>query len=190
MSERKGDWIQTFSNRRFHPIDPRPEEVFIEDIAHSLSQQCRFTGHSQKFYCVSEHSVRVSWEIGRIGNFKDCLWGLLHDASEAYLCDLSRPIKHHSALGAEYRKIEDRLMAVIAERFGLPLPEPPVVKVADNILLMTEKRDIMGPMEWEHSKCFVDLSEVKPLGEVIEPWDCARAERLFMIRFRALGGKL
>ena len=95
MSERVGDWIQTMSGVIFYPLDPRPEEIRIEDIAHALSHQCRFAGHCREFYSVAEHSVRVSRELPQ----EFMLWGLLHDASEAYLVDLPRPIKRWSAMG-------------------------------------------------------------------------------------------
>lgn len=102
-------WIQTFLGKPFWPLSPRPEDIDIRDIAHALAMTCRFTGHSQKFYSVAEHSVRVS----RIVPAQFALHGLLHDASEAYLCDLSRPIKHGSTLGAEYCRIEDNLMQAV-----------------------------------------------------------------------------
>src|SRR5271165_7548492 len=88
---RKGDWIQTYTGRVMYPLDPRPEEINIIDIAHALSNLCRFTGHVRTFYSVAEHSVRVSQHCDP----KDALWGLLHDASEAYLADMSRPMKRY-----------------------------------------------------------------------------------------------
>ena len=81
MSERRGDWIQTYLGIQFWPLDPRPEEVMLFDIAHSLSNMCRFTGHCREFYSVAQHSVIVSQNVPR----EDAAWGLLHDASEAYM---------------------------------------------------------------------------------------------------------
>ena len=89
MAARKGDWIQTFTGRAFYVLDPRPEDVDIEDIAHALSMQCRFAGHCREFYSVAQHSVTASWLVPP----EDALWGLLHDAAEAYVVDLPRPIK-------------------------------------------------------------------------------------------------
>jgi hypothetical protein len=88
---RVGDWIQTYSGRQFWPLDPRVEDVHLEDIAHALSNVCRYTGHVREFYSVAEHSVHVSWSCEP----EDALWGLLHDASEAYLADMARPVKQN-----------------------------------------------------------------------------------------------
>src|ERR1017187_10636100 len=76
--------ITTFSGIHFWPLLPNPADIRIEDIAHALSNQCRFAGHAREFYSVAEHSVRVS----QLCPPEDALWGLLHDASEAYLTDV------------------------------------------------------------------------------------------------------
>jgi uncharacterized protein len=138
-SARVGDWIQTFSGLVMYPLDPRVSEICIEDITHALSNLCRFTGHTKTFYSVAEHSVRVSWECDPA----DALWGLLHDASEAYLADMSRPMKRSPGFGPIYMEAEARLMRVICLKFGLSPECPESVKVADTRLLMTEKRDLM-----------------------------------------------
>lgn len=175
---RRGDWIQTHSGVQFWPLDPRVSEINIEDIAHALSLQCRFGGHCNTFYSVAEHSVRVSYAVPPI----DALWGLLHDAAEAYLVDLPRPIKRFSEMGALYREIEGRLMACVCLRFGLCLIEPQSVKQADVALLMTEKCDLMAmePKPWE------DTAE--PLAERIEPLSWEWAKLAFLERFARLGG--
>ena len=131
---RKGDWILTYSGIEFWPLDPRPEDVRIEDIAHALSMQCRFAGHCDRFYSVAEHSIRVADLVPR----EDKLWALLHDASEAYLVDLPRPIKRHSEIGKHYRIAEDVVMEVIARKFGLP-PEPMSIQRADKAMLCVER---------------------------------------------------
>src|SRR4051812_6540197 len=87
--QQKGDWMQTISGKAFFPLDPRPADVDIQDIAHALAFQCRFGGHVKEFYSVAEHSVRVSL----ICAHEDAKWGLLHDATEAYLSDIVRPVK-------------------------------------------------------------------------------------------------
>jgi hypothetical protein len=79
-------FLGTFSGLRFWPLDPEPEKILIADIAHALAHQCRFGGHASKFYSVSENSVHVSRRCAP----EDALWGLLHDASEAYLVELPR----------------------------------------------------------------------------------------------------
>lgn len=175
---RKGDWMQTYTGLQFWPIDPMAAEVRIEDIAHSLANQCRFAGHCNEFYSVAQHSVLVSHVVPQ----EDALWGLLHDATEAYLVDLPRPVKRFSAMGELYRDIEKRLTLVICEAFGLPPNEPASVKAADDVLLMTEKRDVMGPTpaKWRETS--------EPLDERITPIDPASAKREFLIRFAELRG--
>lgn len=173
---RNGDWIQTFTGRQFWPLDPKPEDVHIEDIAHALSNICRYTGHVHTFYSVAEHSVRVS----RIVPPEHAMWGLLHDASEAYICDLSRPIKRSPGLGEMYCQVEDRLMDCIRDHFGLNPGPHASVKLADNILLHTERRDLMArpPQPWRDAH--------EPLTEVIRPWAPGVAEIAFLERFAEL----
>src|SRR4030066_897027 len=111
-SNRKGDWIQTWSGRQFWPLDPRPEEIFIDDIAHALGNICRFTGHCLDFYSVAEHCLHVSmWDDPEFA-----LIGLLHDASEAYLCDIPRPVKPYIMV---YKELENAIERSIFERFGI-----------------------------------------------------------------------
>lgn len=141
MAENRiGDFIQTYTGTYFYPLDPREEEIHIEDIAQALSNQCRFSGHLRCFYGVGQHSLMVASILPR----EKQLWGLLHDASEAYLVDLPRPIKYYSVIGEEYQKAERRLMEVIAGRFALPgeFWEDPQVKEADNMMLQAEARDL------------------------------------------------
>lgn len=135
---RHGGWIQTFTGLQFWPMDARPSDVEIVDIAHSLSLLCRFNGHCRRFYSVAEHSVLASKLVAP----EWALWGLLHDASEAYLADLPQPIKHYLA---SYREAEEKLLNVIADRFGLSWGVPEAVKEVDRLLLATEKAALMGP---------------------------------------------
>lgn len=146
--------MQTYRRIQFWPLDPRPEEVDIEDIAHALSMQCRYGGHVRHFYSVAEHSILVSRMVPR----EDALWGLLHDASEAYLSDVIRPVKRFLT---NYKAIENRLMAVICERFGLPPEQPESVTWADNAILADERERVMGgeiaPWRLEHGPTGVDI---------------------------------
>ena len=176
--KRKGDWMQTFTGRQFWPIDPRPEEVSIVDIAHSLSNQCRYAGHCKSFYSVAQHSVMVSYICAP----EDALWGLLHDAAEAYLVDLPRPIKRFSDLGWHYKQVEARLMQVLCLRFNLPVDEPASVSKADDVVLVTEMRDLMGmpPTQWRES-----LAN-KPLESAIIPWGPRASKNKFLRRFEEL----
>lgn len=147
MTERKGDWIQLISGEPFWPLDARPGEVEPGDIAWSLSMQCRYAGHVRRFYSVAEHSVMVS----RLVPPEHALWGLLHDASEAYLVDLPRPVKRNMP---DYLAHEDALMMVIAERFGLPWPMPDAVKQVDTGMLHVERRCLLAEsrLPWDFSQ--------------------------------------
>ena len=113
------DWIQTYTGRRFHPLAPRADELDLVDIAHALSLNCRFNGHCRCFYSVAEHCVRVADILPP----ELALWGLLHDAAEAYLADVPRPAKQQMP---QFVAAEDRLLRVIVEHFGLswPMPDP------------------------------------------------------------------
>lgn len=168
-------WIQTYSGRRFTPTNPNPDAIVIQDIAHSLSMQCRFSGHVKKFYSVAQHSVLVSY----ICNHEDALWGLMHDATEAYLVDVPRPLKRSGKFDA-YLQFEEVMQKAVCKRFGLSEQEPPSVKLADSILLSTEARDLMSPLrsDW--------VQAIEPLPFKIDPLPPAQAKDLFMKRFYEL----
>jgi hypothetical protein len=177
-------FIETFTGTAFTPLAPRASDVRIEDIAHSLSNQCRFSGHVREFYSVAEHSLRVSWLLKAWGEDEDVqLWGLLHDASEAYLVDLPTPLKQ-AEFGAEYRRAEHTLMRVICERFALAEPMPEPVRIADAVLLATEARDLM-PHKPEHWRGLM----VRPLDERISPMQPGVAKAVFLSWFDVLKGK-
>jgi hypothetical protein len=179
-------FIETFTGVRFRPLAPVVRHIRIEDVAHALANQCRFSGHVRHRYSVAEHSVRVSelvaaWRAPR----SVVLWALLHDASEAYLVDLPTPLKAHALIGNGYRASEDHLMRAVSKRFRLPKKQPPIVARADAVLLATEVRDLMfnRPAHWRK------LTE-KPLPDRIRPWPPDVAEYEFLRRFRLLtGGK-
>lgn len=172
-SGRSGNWMQTFSGLQFWPLDPRADEVFIEDIAHALSMACRYGGHCDNFYSVAEHSVHVSHVVPA----EMALVGLLHDASEAYVADVIRPIKPHLA---GYKAIEDRVWSVIAERFGVPTEMPAEIKLADNAVLLAESEQIMKP----HPAPWCVPGE--PASVTIQCWTPGEAEAAFLARFRDL----
>lgn len=169
---RKGDFIQTFSGKVFWPLDPRPEEVDIVDIAHSLSLMCRFGGHIREFYSVAQHSVLVASLLP--DELK--LAGLLHDATEGYLVDLPRPVKQWIQ---QYREIEHNLEKVIAAAFDVSFSDP-LIKQADNIMLLTEARDLLGPQTYPWSVC------ATPADFVVSPWAPSHAEIQFTAYFNQL----
>lgn len=171
---RKGDWMQTFTGRAFWPMDPDPEEIDIMDIAHALSMQCRYGGHVREFYSVAEHSVHISHLCRR----EHALWGLLHDASEAYVQDVIRPIKPF--LG-DYKAIEEGMMAAICERFGLAPLMPLEIKTLDTAILVNEAQSLMSdpPIPW--GMVWTPLA-----GVTIQCWSPAEARDQFLSRFHDL----
>lgn len=177
MSERKGDFIQTFGGHQFWPLDPRPDEIHIEDIAHALSNVCRFNGHVRQFYSVAEHSVFVAL----CTPVEHRVAALLHDASEAYMCDLPRPIKR---CVTGYEEAEARVMAVIAEKFSFTLPLPEIVKLNDNRILFDEREQFMAPTDHDWNL------ECDPLGVNLRGWRPEDAEAAFLEVFWGLGEKV
>jgi 5'-deoxynucleotidase YfbR-like HD superfamily hydrolase len=172
-------FIETYLGEAFEPLNPDSDRIFISDIAHALSQQCRFSGHTKEFYSVAEHCVRVSWLLQDWEEPRTVqLWGLMHDASEAYLVDVPMPLKRHPSFEA-YRAAEEAVMWSICARFDLPVEEPSAVKLADQAMLATEARDLM-PFVPEH------WAEIKGMADPdiqITPWQPREAKRKFLNRF-------
>lgn len=147
----ENDFIWTASGKKFWPLDPRAEDICIADIAHALSNLCRFTGHVKQFYSVAEHSCHVANVIGeeckRLGRSKDMpqlmLAGLLHDASEAYLCDLSGPIKGATRFGALYKRFEAGLQRAVEQHFDCASLDSAFVRWADKVMLAREMRALL-----------------------------------------------
>jgi hypothetical protein len=189
IDDRTGCWGCTASGQRFWPLDPRPADFDIHDIAHALAAVNRFNGHTRLPYSVAEHSVHVSYECCAMF----ALDGLLHDASEAYLGDVCRPLKQAEGMEA-YGIYEDHMMDKIATRFGFAQrgqqfwQMPECVKRADEQLLATEARDLMpqdgpgGVREWRLSH------EPLPHLDLSRPWSPRVAKRRFLRRYRQLVG--
>lgn len=129
--------IRTVTGIYMNVFEPTPEMICIEDIAHALSNQCRFGGHLPRFYSVAEHSLNCMHLIEK-DELK--LGALLHDASEAYLLDIPSPIKKGLS---NYKEIEDRLMMVIAKKFEFDYPLHPEIKKVDEIMLQMEWDNLM-----------------------------------------------
>jgi uncharacterized protein len=168
----------TYTGRLVHPMSPSPDEIDIHDIARSLANICRFLGHARRLYSVAQHSVLVSQLVPPA----DALWGLLHDASEAYLCDLPAPLKRLPEMEF-YRIAEDRMLACVAMKFGLAPEMPASVKHADRVMLATEFRDVAGRSDraWIAAEC-----GVAPLEKNIFAWPPRFAEESFLARFEEL----
>ena len=178
-------FIETFTGARLCPLAPDPETIWVEDIAHHLSNQCRFSGATSTHYSVAEHSVRVSWLLGEWGEDEGVQFaGLMHDSPEYALVDLPTPLKESPELAEAYATAERRLWRAICDRFKMPEKLPEIVKVADVVLLATEVRDLM-PGRKEHWGKLV----VKPMDQKIHPWHPGIAEWEFLHRFRDLDGR-
>jgi hypothetical protein len=153
-TDRRGSWLQTFSGKALYPLDPKVEEIDIVDVAHALSCESRFTGHTRIPYSVAEHCCRCADLITSLAHGLDLdlsvnelqRYALMHDAHEAYARDLPRPFKALPEFEF-YNLACVRLQRVIWVKFNLPVrtAEHPLVVEADNILLATEKKYLMGP---------------------------------------------
>lgn len=141
---RRGDWMQTYSGFQFWPLDPVVEEIDIVDIAHALAHQCRYAGHSNRFYSVAEHCVLASRAMP---DPELKLVTLMHDASEAYLVDVPRPVKPFLR---GYVEAEAQLEKIIALKYGLSWPWPALVKDYDTAMLFTERDQLFTtpPAPW------------------------------------------
>jgi len=188
LTERIGDFIETFTGKQFWPLDPRPEDVDISDIAHSLSMQCRFNGHCSRFYSVAEHSIIVAKELAARDYYPGVqLRGLLHDAAEAYICDIPRPIKRHIGY---YVGLEYKVQKAIFEAFGLT-PETKnhlsyMLRDIDNALLKYEAKNIMpNNQNWAKSITGLDLKLKPVLG--LSPQE---AKKQFIEMFHKLTDEL
>ena len=159
-------WIGTYTGKKFHFLNPIPEEICIEDIAHALALTCRFGGQCSTFYSVAEHSYRVALLVER----QDRLAALLHDAHEAYLHDILAPIKYH-IFG--YRELADNIQKEINKTFKIELKYPSLLKLADEQLLATEARDLMKFTEGGDKLSL-------PLYEKIQPTNWQLAEKVFL----------
>ncbi len=169
-------YVSTYLGHRFHPAAPRVDDVHIEDIAHGLAFQCRFNGQTRSFYSVAQHSLFVAALVP--ARLK--LAALLHDAAEAYLGDMVKPLK---ALFPEFSRMEQAVMAIIGQRFGTAGFDAPAIKRADLIALATEKRDLM-PNSCEP---WPTLSGIAPVPARIQPLAPHEAKAAFLGRFEEFG---
>lgn len=169
--------ISTQSGIEAFPLDPSRFDVRLEDVVNAISNKCRFTGQPSRFYSVAEHCVHVARVLLRIhGDPRLALWGLLHDASEAYLPDISSPLKPrvYVCTGPDpaprslddlkpFREVEAPIVERVVRAHGLSWPEPKEVKVADAGVFRWERPALFPPCDW---------------------WSCAEPDPLYRVELR------
>lgn len=169
-----GPTIALRSGAYFDFLAPESSGFTIDDIAHGLSNVCRFAGQTRKFYSVAEHSVHVSRIIG----LRFAYAGLMHDAPEAFIGDIPKPLKN---LLPDYANIEHRTEVAVLSRFDVPFPLPPAVKLTDLAMLRAEQSQAM------ENEDFWGATEGAPAADVtLEFWSPDRAKFEFLRRFREL----
>ncbi|ARF50630.1 hypothetical protein [Pantoea stewartii] len=170
-------FIMTFTGKHIDFRNISENSFSIEDIATALSNTCRFAGHLENFYSVAQHSVHCSELVAPELAFE----ALMHDAAEAYLGDVTAPLK---ALLPDYRRIEKQVETAIRQKYKLPQQQTPAVKRADLIMLATERRDF----GMDDGTPWVMLDGIAPASFVIEPMPPRQAKALFIKQFFKLGG--
>lgn len=174
----RGHNMNTASGIPFWPLDPRPDDIRLADIAAHLARICRFNGalrQEVEHYSVAQHCVLVSLNVPQ----EFALAGLLHDAAEAYTGDMIKPLKH--AVPA-FKEIAARIDAAICERFRLATLELPCIKEADYRAVLTERRDLLP----ENTTVDWGTPRAKPWPDRIVPWSAWRAQAEFINRFAEL----
>ncbi len=166
------DWIETFESKFVQYVRlNEPTNFNIEDIAHSLSNLCRFNGHCKHFYSVAQHCCIVAEHMRR--PFK--LTALMHDAAEAYIGDIPRPIK---GMFPGLKNLENHLQAQIFANFGLPFPYPRDIDIIDSRLLLAEGHQLFKkPVHWT-------VGKLEPLDyKFTMLWSPETAEVKFLQKF-------
>lgn len=142
----KFEWvgsIETVTGREFNVVNPTLDMFHFEDVARSLSMICRYNGHVPSFYSVAEHSVRVAWQLKFWGYSLELqMTGLLHDAAEAYVGDMVRPLKRLALLGGLHKEMEDQVASLLHQKFGGIFPYPDAVHHADREVYNWEVKNI------------------------------------------------
>jgi uncharacterized protein len=173
------DWMETHTGKQFFFMRPTPDMIDVVDIAAALGKLCRYGGHTRQFYSVAEHSVLLArWLEEQGHDLLTVFSGLMHDATEGYLVDIPRPIKH---VLADYKRIEDGLAMAIHDKFGVLYPLPRVVHEADSRILVDERAQAMSDSgnEWGTDKLVA-------LGVNLRFWSPDEAPGYFLAEFERL----
>lgn len=166
---KKNDYIETFTGVLFFPFQPKADDICIEDIAHAISQICRFGGHSKHFYSVGQHSILVAKLLKEWGESTDVqLYGLLHDGTEGYMIDLPSPIKKYLPA---YKQAENELHDIIWKGLNIRKPtdeEWKQVKKADTLLQHHEAKQLLSRASWADPSIHLDniVIQEEPMKEV------------------------
>lgn len=168
-------WILTQSGQQFDLLRPSASMIKPPDIAHALSRLCRFNGHTRAHYSVAQHSMIVASLVP----VEHQLAALLHDAAEAYIGDMTRPLK---AVMSEYQVIEHQIWLAVCDRFNIRPDLHACVKQADMVALATERRDLMP----EHPGAWDCLRNVQPMKETIVPLSADSASMMFFSQLMEL----
>jgi uncharacterized protein len=167
--------ILTNTGTYFDLLCPEESAINIQQVAAALSKICRFTGHTREFYSVAQHSVYVSLIVPP----EDAMAGLLHDAAEAFIGDVAKPLK---MLLPDYQEIEKRVEAAVFKALGIELPLPKSVKQADLRMLVSEQRDLMPG----HTATGQLWYNIEPISWTICPMFPKHAELRFLDRYAQL----
>lgn len=141
--------FQVAAGRYIDITAPRPSDITIDDIALSLSRECRFGNFTRSVYTVAQHSVNVACQVRAMGGDRVAqLIGLLHDAHEAYIGDVPTP--HKTVYGAAFKNVEAALLLAVCTRFDVPAPSqwPALIHEADERLLHAEAKRLMPDCDW------------------------------------------
>lgn len=183
MMNKEEEYIFTYTGKKVHIFDPRPEEFDIRDIAHGLAFNCRFSGHTRKYYSVAEHSVIMAMFSSSLDVGLHCL---LHDASEAYLRDLASPIKRQMP---EYKLVENRLQRAILEAFGLDPASPNAeVHELDERAFWAEVKHLMPKVP--HEDWLITDKPNNALPVIPVCWGPETAEQEYLLAFQAFTEKM
>ena len=187
-------WIETYTGKAFHLLNPQVEEFCMEDVAHALSMICRYNGHAQRHYSVAEHSCLIADAVhkeirrqssphyippftkgGDLHRLRVELSALVHDAAEAYIGDMTRPLKVKMLA---FKEVEARIDLKVAEWLGLEYPFAKIIKEYDSRILHDERKQVMS-----QSTNMWGTDSLEPIGVEVQFWDNKRAKREFTDRF-------
>lgn len=178
-------WIRTATGRNVNPLQLRPEDIHIEDIAHSLACINRFNGHTQKPINVAQHSVYVARYCEEVTSADTIsLQGLLHDGAEAYIGDITKWVKSVPQMSF-FRELEDCIQSLIFRKFGCALALHPVVEDADRVMVRYEgSRGFPDPFIIDHPN-YPPLTETQ-LARIGKwgHWKWRESKELFLTHFR------